>query len=40
MSDPFTGALTSPEQLRDFYDAPMPRAIRKDIGTSTSSAGG
>jgi uncharacterized protein len=32
MSDPFTGALTSPEQLRDFYDAPMERAIRKDIG--------
>jgi PPOX class probable FMN-dependent enzyme len=32
MSDPFAGALTSPEQLRDFYDAPMERAIRKDIG--------
>ena len=32
MSDPFAGALTSPEQLRDFYDAPMDRAIRKDIG--------
>ena len=32
MSDPFAGALTSPEQLRDFYDAPMPQAIRKDIG--------
>jgi PPOX class probable FMN-dependent enzyme len=32
MSDPFAGALTSPEQLRDFYDAPMARAIRKDIG--------
>ena len=31
MSDPFAGALTSPEQLRD-YDAPMPQAIRKDIG--------
>jgi uncharacterized protein len=30
--DPFAGALTSPEQLRDFYDAAMPRAIRKDIG--------
>jgi PPOX class probable FMN-dependent enzyme len=32
MSDPFAGALTSPEQLRDFYDAAMPQAIRKDIG--------
>jgi uncharacterized protein len=32
MSDPFAGALTSPEQLRDFYDAPMPQAVRKDIG--------
>jgi len=32
MTDPFAGALTSPEQLRDFYDAPMPQAIRKDIG--------
>jgi uncharacterized protein len=32
MSDPFAGALTSPAQLRDFYDAPMPQAIRKDIG--------
>jgi uncharacterized protein len=32
MSDPFAGALTSAEQLRDFYDAPMPQAIRKDIG--------
>jgi uncharacterized protein len=31
MSDPFAGALTSAEQLRDFYDAPMPQAIRKDI---------
>jgi PPOX class probable FMN-dependent enzyme len=30
--DPFAGALTSPEQLRDFYDAPMQAAIRKDIG--------
>ena len=30
--DPFAGALTSPEQLRDFYDAPMEAAIRKDIG--------
>jgi PPOX class probable FMN-dependent enzyme len=32
MSDPFAGALTSPEQLRDFYDSAMPQAIRKDIG--------
>jgi uncharacterized protein len=32
MSDPFAGALTSPEQLRGFYDAAMPQAIRKDIG--------
>ena len=31
-SDPFAGAFTRPEQLRDFYDAPMDRAIRKDIG--------
>jgi uncharacterized protein len=31
-SDPFAGAFTHPEQLRDFYDAPMERAIRKDIG--------
>jgi uncharacterized protein len=30
--DPFAAALTSPEQLRDFYDAPMEAAIRKDIG--------
>jgi PPOX class probable FMN-dependent enzyme len=30
--DPFAGALTHPEQLRDFYDAPMEAAIRKDIG--------
>jgi PPOX class probable FMN-dependent enzyme len=30
--DPFAGAVTQPEQLRDFYDAPMERAIRKDIG--------
>ena len=31
-TDPFAGAFTHPEQLRDFYDGPMPRAIRKDIG--------
>ena len=30
--DPLAGALTHPEQLRDFYDAPMEVAIRKDIG--------
>jgi uncharacterized protein len=30
--DPFAGAVTRPEQLRDFYDAPMEAAIRKDIG--------
>jgi uncharacterized protein len=30
--DPFAAAFTSPEQLRDFYDAPMEVAIRKDIG--------
>ncbi len=30
--DPFAGAMTRPEQLRDFYDAPMERAVRKDIG--------
>jgi len=31
-SDPLAGAFTHPDQLRDFYDAPMPQAIRKDIG--------
>jgi uncharacterized protein len=30
--DPFAGAITRPQQLRDFYDAAMERAIRKDIG--------
>jgi PPOX class probable FMN-dependent enzyme len=30
--DPFTGAFTDPSQLRDFYDAPMEIAVRKDIG--------
>ena len=30
--DPFAGALSSREQLRDFYDAAMEAAIRKDIG--------
>jgi uncharacterized protein len=32
MHEPFAGAFTRPEQLRDFYDAPMPQAVRKDIG--------
>src|SRR5918992_2320799 len=31
-SDPFAGAFNRPEQLRDFYDAPMTAAVRKDIG--------
>jgi uncharacterized protein len=30
--DPFDGALERVEQLREFYDAPMERAVRKDIG--------
>jgi uncharacterized protein len=30
--DPFSGAFERPEQLREFYDAPMEVAIRKDIG--------
>jgi uncharacterized protein len=30
--DPFAGAVTRAEQLRDFYGAPMEPAIRKDIG--------
>jgi uncharacterized protein len=30
--DPFAGAISRPQQLRDFYDAPMERAVRKDIG--------
>jgi PPOX class probable FMN-dependent enzyme len=29
--DPFAGAFNHPEQLRDFYDAPMAAAVRKDI---------
>src|SRR5215212_10247554 len=32
MPDHFDGAITRPEQLRDFYDSPMEVAIRKDIG--------
>jgi PPOX class probable FMN-dependent enzyme len=31
-SDPFSGAFDRPEQLREFYDAPMDAAVRKDIG--------
>jgi len=30
--DPFSGAFERPEQLREFYDAPMHAAVRKDIG--------
>jgi len=30
--DPLAHAFEHPEQLRDFYDAPMEAAIRKDIG--------
>jgi uncharacterized protein len=30
--DPFEGALTQVEQLREHYDAPMEVAVRKDIG--------
>ena len=31
-SDPFEGALGRVEELREFYEAPMERAVRKDIG--------
>jgi PPOX class probable FMN-dependent enzyme len=31
-SDPFEGALGRVEELREFYDAAMERAVRKDIG--------
>jgi PPOX class probable FMN-dependent enzyme len=31
VNDFFSGALREVEQLRDFYDAPMERAVRKDI---------
>jgi uncharacterized protein len=31
-SDPLSGAFDRPEQLREFYDAPMEVAVRKDIG--------
>jgi PPOX class probable FMN-dependent enzyme len=30
--DPFEGALGRVEELREFYDAPMERAVLKDIG--------
>jgi PPOX class probable FMN-dependent enzyme len=30
--DPFDGALEHVEQLREFYDAAMDRAVRKDVG--------
>ncbi len=32
MSDPFDGALQQAEELREFYDAAMERAVTKDIG--------
>ena len=32
MTDPFDGALQHPDELREFYDAAMERAISKDIG--------
>ena len=32
MTDPFDGALQQPEELREFYDAAMERAVTKDIG--------
>jgi uncharacterized protein len=31
-SNPFGGAFDRPEQLREFYEAPMEVALRKDIG--------
>ena len=31
-SDPFDGALGRVEELREFYEAPMERAVHKDIG--------
>jgi PPOX class probable FMN-dependent enzyme len=31
-SDPFAGALRRTEELREFYDAAMERAVSKDIG--------
>jgi PPOX class probable FMN-dependent enzyme len=32
MTDPFDGALTSLEELREFYEAPNANSLRKDIG--------
>jgi PPOX class probable FMN-dependent enzyme len=32
LEDPFEGALGQVEELREFYDAAMERAVRKDIG--------
>ena len=31
-SDPFAGALRRTEELREFYEAAMERAVRKDVG--------
>jgi uncharacterized protein len=31
-SDPFDGALRRTEELREFYEAAMERAVRKDVG--------
>jgi uncharacterized protein len=32
VTDPFEGALRRPEELREFYDSAMERAVTKDIG--------
>jgi len=32
VTDPFDGALQHPDELREFYDAAMERAVTKDIG--------
>jgi uncharacterized protein len=32
VTDPFDGALQHPDELREFYDAAMERAVSKDIG--------
>jgi PPOX class probable FMN-dependent enzyme len=31
MNDPFAGALRDPAQLRELYDAPLERALRKEL---------
>ena len=31
-TDPFDGALRRTEELREFYETAMERAVRKDIG--------